>query len=326
MRKLCDKISIILISFLLCLSFCGCGDSFEEEEYYESEEYEEYDEESYDYEEETEPESETLTDTVDLEFPYGTCGKAEGKLVLVSVFADDASSSWDFQNSEQDLETYSSMATMTRIGCDWLEEQASKYGKNLEIISDFEADEELFYQASLNAEFDDNQYHIDEVKGFIDDSLSGLTEHLIEKYKADNICFAFYFNKSEDSQMSSCAYEYLGPEMDLPYECVLYGAHVHGFVQGPAMYAHEILHCFGAPDFYFANTSIEPICISQEFSDYCKENHINEIMYSSYDVINDGINTDAVTNELTDLTAYYLGWVDYNEECERFGALDREDK
>ncbi len=324
-KRIYKGLAMCVTLVLMSMSMLGCGEFLDDEEYYMDESY------SDDAQNDDADSDLAYTGDVNLlddsQFPLGSCRKAEGKLVLVSIFADDASSSWDFENNENDLQIYQNMVRQTRIGCDWLEQQAQNYGKNFEIISDFEADEELFYQAKLDAQFDDNEYHIEEVKGFIRDSLGGLGEHLLEKYDADNICYAFYFNKSADSQMSSCAYPYLGPEnMDMPYECTLYSAHVYGEEQGPAMYAHEILHCFGAPDLYFENASIEPIYISQEFSDYCRENHLNEIMFSNYDVENQCIDNERVTNELTDMTAYYLGWVDYDEECEQFGALVREDK
>lgn len=38
--------------------------------------------------------------------------------------------------------------------------------------------------------------------------------------------------------------------MDLPYETVMLSRYVFQSEQGPATYAHENLHCFGAPDLY----------------------------------------------------------------------------
>ena len=330
MRKYCnylEKCMAILLAMVLACAATGCGEFLDDEEYYGDESYEDsYDAEAADDDADYSSSDMDLSD--DAQFPFGSCKMLDGKLVLVSIFANDATSSWDFANSEEDVNMLNRMATQTRIGCDWIEQQAAAYGRNVEIISDFNADNELYYQMTINADLDDNQYHIDETKGYIYMELGGVGEHLMEKYDADNICFAFYLNKPASSQMTSVAYEYLGQDMmmDLPYECVFYAAHVCGEEQGPAMYAHEILHCFGAPDLYMANTSIEPICISQEFSDYCRENYINEIMFSNYDVYNSCINNEAVTNELTDITAYYLGWIDYCEVCDQFGALDREDK
>lgn len=334
MKKKVRIVLIILAVLVIIVGLLSCGEDYEEESYDEyTEDTEQYEDGGYEEEiseNETEDSTESAYSQIDLDsdgqFPFGTCRKLEGKTVVVTLFVNDLSTSWDLQNNQQDIEMYRNMVTRTRIGYDWIEEQAKAYGKDVEIISDFEADPDLFYQVDLEADFTDNAYHIDVVKPFLGENMHDLGAKLMERYGADNIHFAIYINSPQNTEMVSYAYPYLGEMMDLPYECAVYSAYVYGAEQGPAMYAHEFLHTFGAPDVYMANNSINPINITQEFVDYCTENHRNEIMYSNYDISDNSVNFNMVTNELTDLTAYYLGWIDYNQECEQFGVDVREDK
>lgn len=86
------------------------------------------------------------------------------------------------------------------------------------------------------------------------------------------------------------------------------------------------MHLFGAPGFYLPDTDGGNFGISREFVDYCDANHKNEIMFSNYDIYNNCVDFEKVTNDLTDLTAYYLGWVDECQDCIDFGMTQREEK
>ena len=75
---------------------------------------------------------------VDPRVRYGTHGTAKhmaGRTVVVSVFASDFKTSWDF-GSEKDIERYNIVYQDLRMACEWLSEQAAAYGVKSEFIWD----------------------------------------------------------------------------------------------------------------------------------------------------------------------------------------------
>ena len=67
----------------------------------------------------------------------------------------------------------------------------------------------------------------------------------------------------------------------------------------PAVFAHEMLHCFGAYDLYETDSGSP---ITQKYVDHLMSNHPNDLMnhcfFSDYDLI---------TNVFSNVDAYYVG-------------------
>ena len=78
-------------------------------------------------------------------------------------------------------------------------------------------------------------------------------------------------------------------------------------MQSAATFAHEILHCFGAYDLYYASKTIP-----QAYVDYCKQSNSKDIMYT----INLG---KEIRMTFTELCAYYVGLIDTCETVEIWG-------
>ena len=91
-----------------------------------------------------------------------------------------------------------------------------------------------------------------------------------------------------------------------------------GLEEAPAAYAHEMLHTFGAPDLYVGENPAANYNINDDFVSYCETYHPNEIMVTTYDVDTDEPHYDYISNELTEITAYYIGWTDTSREAEEF--------
>lgn len=70
---------------------------------------------------------------------------------------------------------------------------------------------------------------------------------------------------------------------------------------------HEILHAFGAPDLYTADEYGNNYGLTDELVDYIKNNLDNEIMYTT-DRVTGECHYSSITNDLTEITAYYIGW------------------
>ena len=71
--------------------------------------------------------------------------------------------------------------------------------------------------------------------------------------------------------------------------------------------AHEILHCFGAYDYYYSSNTIP-----QEYIDYLYSIDSQDIMLISYDMYE-------ITLELTPTDAYYIGLTDKCEDLYEWG-------
>ena len=74
----------------------------------------------------------------------------------------------------------------------------------------------------------------------------------------------------------------------------------------PSTIAHEMLHCFGAPDLYYANE-----LIPQEFVDYCASSGTRDIMYTV-------ALGDEITDWFTGLDAYYVGLNPYSMQVDEW--------
>ena len=335
---------VALLTALFVLLFTvGCSDEdFEDYEEYEASE--EYDEDEYadeyaneytdeDYEAYEDDEADDYEESEDVanagardflsedDYPRGTGDTLEGKIVVLSIFLNDNTTSWDL-NSEADIDTITKLSRNMGIAMDWITEQGKQYGKDIEFIYNWDDDSELFNVIDIDCDFSKDESQTPEVKMLLDENFVEVSNKLLDRYDAENIIYAMYLNEKSDTKMTCQAMPYYGTELgyNMPYEAVCLTNWVYEAEQGPATYAHEILHLFGAPDYYVADTMGENHGITQEFVDYCENSDlINEIMYSTYDPYTNTIPMDAVTNDLSDLTAYYLGWTDECSLIEEFG-------
>ena len=130
-------------------------------------------------------------------------------------------------------------------------------------------------------------------------------EALTKEYKAKGIATIVFVNH-KGSTYAIC---YDG--VDNPQESlVMFAGEV------PAVYAHEILHLFGAHDLYEDAEYTEEVC------EYVKKAYPDEIMYTVKDE-KGRLNNSEIQNELSPVTAYHLGWVNYIEEIDVFPQLKR---
>lgn len=241
-------------------------------------------------------------------YSLGTAGELDGKTLIVSIFASDKSCYWDFEN-EQDIDTYNWVYDDLQIGTDWICDVAKDYNKSCEFIYDVDENEDLYYEADLNIE--DVTYAVDNdgdnmdmaAFKYIDKNIN--VEELKAKYKADNVVFLMLFNTSLDNEVTSCTRNYY-EGMPYPYEVCYMFMHYDEELTCPAVFAHEILHTFGALDLYAAD---DETGITQEYVDYAEEENTNDIMRTTFDVDSDEPHYDKVSNEITDITAYYIGWI-----------------
>ena len=243
---------------------------------------------------------------------YGSSGKLEGTIAVVTILANDATSAWNL-SEDADFKMYSRIYSNLRIGCGWIEEACADYGRDVNFIWDWDAHKELIYRVSLDRTIGDDYYgaYVD-IQDFIAANID--SEGIKSALGANGIIYMVCVDTSSSNTTASSTFSW---DRNCPseYEVCFMLMNYKGRINAPATFAHEILHTFGAPDLYY-----EGKCgITQEYVDYAKSAKTNDIMRVTWDLNTNYYVYDSVKNEMTDITAYYLGLTDYSETMQTWG-------
>ncbi|MCR5657035.1 MAG: hypothetical protein K6G06_06195 [Butyrivibrio sp.] len=233
----------------------------------------------------------------------GSAVTPDGKTVVVSIFVSEHKYKWDY-DSDSDKEKISDINKYLGIAGDYIEDVVHDYGKEAEFVTDFVENPDLMYTVTLDEDMTNTDYVDSPAWEYIDSNVA--SEEIKEKYQADNVIYFMLFNTNKKSDSISCTRNwYTG--MDYPYEVVYLYNMDYGMTNCPAVYAHEMLHTFGAPDLYQVSKDFQ---IHKDFVNYVEENLPNEIMLTCSDYRTGEYDYEKVTNEVSDLTAYYIGLID----------------
>lgn len=246
-------------------------------------------------------------------YPQGTGERLEGRILVVSVFCSDFERQWNTESAD-DLAIIDEIRGYIGTAMEYLENEAARYGKELEMVYDWEEHEDLRYFRNIPTE---NAY-ISLAAGYEFRRSVSLTidyEALMEKYGADGIVFYSLHNTPYGYEGGAYAEPY-GYYSD--FEAAYIGYKKEDFVYSPLVYAHELLHLFGARDLYIGRDFQG---ITQEYADYTAENNPNDIMFATNGYIPNEQSYLEISEEVTDITAYYLGWIEECEDVERFGLI-----
>ena len=235
---------------------------------------------------------------------HGSAVTPEGKTVLVSIFANDSSCKWDKTNEADEALKRQTLADL-QVAADYLSVQVKRYGKDLSFIYNWEEHSDLVYEAAFDmllVRSDGSGYTTQDkwLKENID------TVQLFDTYQADNIIFLFFFNTDAKNTVNPWSLGHANGDYIL-LEYSNFYLQYDGFTVKPATYAHEILHAFGAHDMYYANDYFP-----QKYVDYLKQTPCNDIMYTIAD-------TQEITNDFTDLDAYFVGIAPRPAEADKWG-------
>lgn len=233
-------------------------------------------------------------------YKLGSARSLEGKNLIYSLFVDTPDAEWTDRDKKKALKNL-------EIAKEYIEAEAKDYHKKAELVVDFEENEDLTGSASINFSLKDGEDYEEaldeEIAGWLEDQID--YEALTKEYKAKGIATIVFVNH-KGSTYAIC---YDG--VDNPQESlVMFAGEV------PAVYAHEILHLFGAHDLYEDAEYTEEVC------EYVKKAYPDEIMYTVKDE-KGRLNNSEIQNELSPVTAYHLGWVNYIEEIDVFPQLKR---
>ncbi len=273
--------------------------------------------------EESAPSGSSCSDTWDWSEPSweswmnsatGSATYPESGTVFISVYLDTGLD-WteeDIALTQQYLQT----------AMEELDEKGQAYQGEMNAVYDSRLDSRL--AVSLSLDIDDVEEDLQFTNQVLDAALADLVDYrgLMEEYETDSVAFLVFLN---DSGISYTIPYYQGDSAEWYLEkCYLYLYDLGGRrnYEGPATYAHEVLHLFGAWDLYDTN-SIDGV--TQQVVDYIEEEYPTELMLTTYNIWG-GYTYDSVPQTISPLTAYAIGWIEDCPELDQFPSLIRQER
>lgn len=242
---------------------------------------------------------------------YGSVGLITEPTILVSVYLDEAGGrAWD----------EAAMAESRRhlaVAVDWLQGQLAAYDAELPLYYD-EDGTALCLRCTVdhlfNGEDEGDDFHLE-----LDDLCAELdTDELRQAYGAERVGFLF-FPPTAGASYTMAHYAEDGDWYYYEYS-LLYRYDIYSdpdTPESPAVYAHEILHMYGAPDLYDGSADYY---VTTELVDYIYDTWPDAVMQYTYN--DDGsIDYDRIQKVLCPLTAFRLGLCDTFEGLDRFPAV-----
>ena len=253
-----------------------------------------------------------------------------GKSIIVSIFMSPGNQNWDSAGISKNAENL-------RKAAKFLVSEGKRYSKDVELICDFETNADLKYDMKYNGKLpslddeytgqesaDDAASGVDQdeelntkvsqdVDDFIESNIPYLA--LADKYGTDSIAYIVFVNKGEGS-CHARQYSIGSPEERYHEKCYMNGR----TAQYPSVLAHETLHLFSTHDLYGKNL---PFGITDELVKYARETYPDEIMLPKK--ITGDVSYDMeCTEEISPISAYWLGWQNDIPELTQFPDLKRD--
>lgn len=192
----------------------------------------------------------------------GSCKELSGNVAVTVVFVEDAVSSWtQAEIDEFTGELNADIAELTQQAAQW-DVALSITLQTSQSRLDYELEPEAAY-SNLGPILSGAGFHMD-----------GLSDTLKEAHNIAADPFVIAFNKAGRSHAAPHSNE------DRVEACFLFG--------GSTAFKHELLHLFGAADFYYHGL----------------------MEFGAIDFLGDSIMVDSSTDCVDDLTAYLVGWTD----------------
>lgn len=255
----------------------------------------------------------------------GSAKYLDGDTVLVSIFLNDKDSSW----SNEDIEL---VKKNMKIACDFLKDEGERYGKAVNLIYDIDEHPDLEYHCMTDTEFlgttisnegsasgeAANKLRHD-VYDYINHNIN--IEYIMSKYQVNSIGFLIFIDNEADA--ATTYYYFYGADKKRYCEICFINLRwsTTDLELKPETYAHEILHLFGARDLYCTDTMNG---ITREFINYVYDKYPKDIMLGNS---RKGVNrNNKVDGEITDITAYFLGWKENIYEISRFPTIKTDAK
>lgn len=233
-------------------------------------------------------------------YGLGSAKYLEGRTVFYSLFVDTPDKDWQQEERESALEELA-------IATDYLTEAALDYQREVEFVYDWQEHPNL----TGNVAVDFSILDYDAFEGVLKEEINRWVEEQVDyedcmqQYGAEGMAMLIFVNNP------GISYSLVFDGMDNPKETIILFAK-----EQPAVYAHEILHVFGAHDLYDGEE------YSAGVTSYVKQHYPLEIMYT----VRDGqgrARQNEIVNVISPITAYQLGWLEDIPELEQFPQLAR---
>ncbi len=257
------------------------------------------------------------------DYGQGSVGKLEGRTIVVSIFGSDDNYQWDFDND--DKASILNIRDSILMATDYIQGVAEDYGSKVWFEGDFISNTDLMYEVTLDdvvttMDAEDSWGFEDETLMFIEDNID--EDALRDKYRADNVLYMMFLNTdtSPDMDAISCTIVWYPEELTDSEVTFLYNYDI-GLLNPPSVYAHEMLHTFGAPDLYDTGYDYG-YGITGGFLNYVETDLSNEIMYTCSDPVTNGYVYDRIPNEVSEVTAYFVGLIDHSDIVDEWGLTD----
>lgn len=240
--------------------------------------------------------------------PEGSVRLLQDTTILISIFVDDAESAWDAASMQAVREKLG-------VATDFISTQAALYDVQASFIYDFEQEPTLFLKKTYKDAISYDGQDFWNVNQTIDEWITQdvHSKALLNQFGAKNIGYLVFFNKP--GLCYSNVY-YMNYEDSLYQEKSILFAQSYQTEkeESAATYAHEILHLFGAVDLYKMNYDDG---ITGELITHVKTTYPNEIMFATSGT------AQQITQKITPITAYFLGWIEELAELEAYPTLSR---
>lgn len=241
--------------------------------------------------------TDTYQDPLRPNYALANCRRLEGNPVVVLIFIDDNESCW----TEAEVVAFTQEHIL--VGLNYLESNAQKWGVDLDFVVESYSTPLSGYEIKYEGTVNPDLHNGGSTKDVLDkaaadigcDSNWELYSYYKAKYPKDDIVFLNFLNKSGKSYARnaiSTGY------MEYSEHCVIFADYLGESSalrkdgSRAATVAHEILHLFGAEDFYTSYTR----------ESLANKKYPNDIMLWQYDNIQD--------NKIGDCTAFSVGWTD----------------
>lgn len=234
----------------------------------------------------------------------GSANELLGDVLFVSIFMEDPETEITPQVTDEVL------AELRKTG-DWLEAQAQKRGKTLKITTGRDDAELIVRYTYPKVITDSDGLSYDDIMLIMRNLKMGAYYNKItQKYNTQNVAFILHLNKNGRSYASSSSVKtpselLLSDAYEAEYSyfdvCTVYNMY-YSEKTGYDIYAHELLHLFGAVDLYYYefyedNRGEDAVDMYMEKHSLMNTYFQKEIMLAS-----------PPPNEIGDLTAYLIGW------------------
>lgn len=231
--------------------------------------------------------------------PLGSCSDLGKRTVILSVLVDSAEGIWN-EAEEEDQKYLGYILHDLWTSTEWLKARAAEYGRDTAYYYfNWKVFPNLLHHASAG------EKTIKEV--LADDAfLRGLAMQLdagaaMKDYGADNFLVLFLFRTGMENDCGSRAFSALAAKKpENRYEFIVMPAYYRRAFECPAVYAHELLHLFGAQDLY-----LEGPFITKAFAEAAESAFVNDIMYTQSEIESGKYANLEITNEFSALDAYY---------------------